>query len=69
MTDIHKKWREFLINEAGLAKIKQDMDNYHTAIITAHRGDINNKSMCVYVPPSEEELDEINDLLEKIPSK
>ena len=58
MKDIHQKWRNFLINEAGLAKIKQDMDNYDTAIITAFRGDINDKSMCVYVPPSEEELSE-----------
>ena len=58
MNDIHQKWRQFLINEGGLAKIKQDMDNYDTAIITAFRGDINDKSMCVYVAPDEEELSE-----------
>ena len=58
MNDIHQKWRQFLINEGGLAKIKQDMDNYDTAIITAFGGDINDKSMCVYVAPDEEELSE-----------
>jgi len=58
MSDIHKNWKEFLINEAGLAKIRQDMLDYDTAFITAFRGDINDKSMCVYVPPDEEEIKE-----------
>ncbi len=58
MSDIHKNWKEFLINEAGLAKIRQDMLDYDTAFITAFRGDINDKSICVYMPPSEEELAE-----------
>ena len=58
MSDIHKNWKQFLINEAGLSKIRQDMLDYDTAFITAFRGDINDKSMCVYVPPSEEELSE-----------
>tara|TARA_R100000664_G_scaffold3066_1_gene7217 strand:- start:2991 stop:3680 length:690 start_codon:yes stop_codon:yes gene_type:complete len=58
MSDIHKNWKEFLINEAGLAKIRQDMIDYDTAFITAFRGDINDKSMCVYVPPDEEEIKE-----------
>jgi hypothetical protein len=34
------------------------MSDYDTAFITAFRGDINDKSMCVYTPPSEEELSE-----------
>ena len=34
------------------------MLDYDTAFITAFRGDIDDKSMCVYVPPSEEELSE-----------
>ena len=58
MKKINKNWREFLINEAGLNKIRQDMSDYDTAFITAFRGDINDKSICVYVPPSEEELAE-----------
>ena len=58
MNNIHKNWKEFLINEAGLSKIRQDMIDYDTAFITAFRGDINDKSMCVYVPPDEEELSE-----------
>ena len=58
MNDIHKNWQQFLINEAGLSKIRQDMSDYDTAFITAFRGDINDKSMCVYVPDSEEELSE-----------
>ncbi len=58
MNNPHKNWQEFLINEAGLNKIRQDMSDYDTAFITAFRGDINDKSMCVYVPPSEEELSE-----------
>jgi hypothetical protein len=58
MNNPHKKWQEFLINEAGLSKIRQDMSDYDTAFITAFRGDINDKSMCVYTPPSEEELSE-----------
>jgi len=58
MSNIHKNWKEFIINEAGLNKIRQDMLDYDTAFITAFRGDINDKSMCVYVPPSEEELSE-----------
>ena len=58
MNNPHKNWQEFLINEAGLNKIRQDMSDYDTAFITAFRGDINDKSVCVYVPPSEEELSE-----------
>jgi len=58
MKDIHKNWKQFLINEAGLSKIRQDMSDYDTAFITAFRGDINDKSMCVYMPPPEEELSE-----------
>jgi len=60
MNNPHKNWQKFLINEAGLNKIRQDMSDYDTAFITAFRGDINDKSMCVYVPPSEEELFERN---------
>ena len=58
MNNPQKNWKEFLINEAGLAKIRQDMLDHDTAFITAFRGDINDKSMCVYMPPSEEELAE-----------
>ena len=58
MNNPHKNWQKFLINEAGLNKIRQDMLDHDTAFITAFRGDINDKSMCVYVPPSEEELSE-----------
>ena len=58
MNNSHEKWQQFLINEAGLAKIRQDMLDHDTAFITAFRGDINDKSMCVYSPPSEEELSE-----------
>ena len=58
MNNIHKNWKEFLINEAGLNRIRQDMLDYDTAFITAFRGNIDDKSMCVYVPPSEEELAE-----------
>jgi|TARA_R110002020_G_scaffold418288_7_gene627553 hypothetical protein len=58
MNNPHKNWKEFLINEAGLAKIRQDMSDYDAAFITAFRGDINDKSVCVYAPPSEEELSE-----------
>lgn len=58
MNNPHKNWQQFLINEAGLSKIRQDMSDYDTAFITAFRGDIEDKSMCVYVPPSEEELAE-----------
>jgi len=58
MSNPHKNWQQFLINEAGLSKIRQDMSDYDTAFITAFRGDIDDKSMCVYVPPSEEELAE-----------
>lgn len=57
MNDYHKNWQTFLINEAGLAKIRQDMLDFDTAFITAFRGDINDKSMCVFIPP-EEPLDE-----------
>jgi hypothetical protein len=60
MNNPHKNWQKFLINEAGLNKIRQDMSDYDTAFITAFRGDIDDKSMCVYVPPSEEELFERN---------
>ena len=41
MSDYHKNWQTFLINEAGLAKIRQDMLDFDTAFITAFRGDIN----------------------------
>jgi hypothetical protein len=58
MNDYHKNWQTFLINEAGLAKIRQDMLDYDTAFITAFRSDISDKSMCAYVPPSEQELAE-----------
>jgi hypothetical protein len=58
MSNTHKNWKEFLINEGGLNKIRQDMLDYDTAFITAFRGDIDDKSMCLYVPPSEEELSE-----------
>mgnify|MGYP003113504368 CR=1 FL=1 len=58
MNNIHKNWQQFLINEAGLSKIRQDMSDYDTAFITAFRGDIDDKSMCVYTPPSEEDLSE-----------
>jgi len=58
MNNPHKNWQKFLINEAGLNKIRQDMSDYDTAFITAFRGDITDKSVCVYVPPSEEELSE-----------
>lgn len=58
MSNPHKNWKQFIINEAGLSKIRQDMLDYDTAFITAFRGDINDKSVCVYVPPSEEELSE-----------
>jgi hypothetical protein len=55
MSDYHKNWQTFLINEAGLAKIRQDMFDYDTAFITAFRGDINDKSMCVIhsTPPED----------------
>ena len=58
MSNPHKNWQQFLINEAGLSKIRQAMFDCDTAFITAFRGDIEDKSMCVYVPPSEEELAE-----------
>ena len=58
MSNINKNWQEYIINEAGLARVRQDMLDYDTAFITAFRGDINDKSMCVYTPPSEEELSE-----------
>ena len=58
MNNTHKNWKQFIINEAGLSKIRQDMSDYDTAFITAFRGDINDKSMCIYTPPSEEELSE-----------
>tara|TARA_R100001082_G_scaffold101755_1_gene71448 strand:+ start:335 stop:1468 length:1134 start_codon:yes stop_codon:yes gene_type:complete len=58
MNNPHKNWKEFLINEAGLARIRQDMLDHDTAFITAFRGDINDKSVCVYLPPSDEELSE-----------
>ena len=54
MSDYHKNWQTFLINEAGLAKIRQDMLDFDTAFITAFRGDINDKSMCAYVLPAED---------------
>jgi len=58
MNNPNKNWREFLINEAGLNKIRQDMLDYDTAFITAFRGDYDDVSMCVYTPPSQEELSE-----------
>ena len=58
MNNINKNWKEFIINEAGLNKIRQDMLDHDTAFITAFRGDIDDKSMCLYIPPSEEELSE-----------
>ena len=58
MNNPHKNWQKFLINEAGLNKIRQDMLDYDTAFITAFRGDYDDVSMCVYVPPSQEELNE-----------
>jgi hypothetical protein len=58
MNNTHKNWKQFILNEAGLAKVRQDMLDHDTAFITAFRGDINDKSMCVYTPPSEEELAE-----------
>ena len=58
MNNTHKNWKQFILNEAGLAKVRQDMLDQDTAFITAFRGDINDKSMCVYTPPSEEELAE-----------
>jgi hypothetical protein len=58
MSNTHKNWKQFIINEAGLSRIRQDMSDYDTAFITAFRGDINDKSMCVYTPPSQEELSE-----------
>ena len=58
MNNQHKNWKEFMINEAGLSKIRQDMSNYDTAFITAFRGDIKDKSVCVYVPPTDKELKE-----------
>ena len=58
MNDLHKNWQKFLINEAGLNKIRQDMLDYDTAFITAFRGDYDDVSMCVYTPPSQEELSE-----------
>ena len=54
MSDYHKNWQTFLINEAGLAKIRQDMLDFDTAFITAFRGDINDKSMCAYTPPPQD---------------
>ena len=58
MNDPNRNWKKFIINESGLSRIRQDMLDYDTAFITAFRGDINDKSVCVYVPPSEEELSE-----------
>ena len=58
MSDIHKKWKQFLLNEAGLTRVRQDMLDYDTAFITAYRGDINDTSMCVYTPTPEEDLSE-----------
>ena len=58
MNNPHKNWQKFLINEAGLNKIRQDMLEYDTAFITAFRGDYDDVSMCVYIPPTEEELRE-----------
>ena len=58
MNNPHKNWQKFLINEAGLNKIRQDMADYDTAFITAFRGDYDDTSMCVYTPPSPEELSE-----------
>ena len=65
MNDIHKKWKQFLLNEAGLARVRQDMLDHDTAFITAYRGDYDDVSMCVYAPPPEEELSENNKRTEK----
>ncbi len=65
MSNPHKNWQEFLINEAGLNKIRQNMLDYDTAFITAFRGDYDDVSMCVYTPPTDEELAEINKRAEK----
>ena len=58
MSDPHKNWKEFLINEAGLARIRQDMLDYDTAFITAFRDDVDDKTECVFIPPPKEEIDE-----------
>ena len=60
MSNPYKNWKEFMINEAGLSRIRQDMSDYDTAFITAFRGDYSDVSMCVYIPPTDEELAEIN---------
>jgi hypothetical protein len=67
MSNPHKNWQEFLINEAGLAKIRQDMMDYDTAFITAFRDDVSDKSVCVYIPPSEEEIEEIKSNKKNLP--
>ena len=58
MNNPHKNWQEFLINEAGLNKIRQDMSDYDTAFITAFRGDINDTSVCLYIPLTSKEIKE-----------
>ena len=58
MNNTHKNWKQFIINEAGLSKIRQDMLDYDTAFITAFRGDIHDKSECLYIPPKNKDLKE-----------
>ena len=58
MNKPHKNWKQFIINEAGLSKIRQDMSDYATAFITAFRGDIHDKSECLYIPPTNKEIKE-----------
>lgn len=54
MKDPHNLWKEHLINEAGLSRIRQDMLNYDTAFITAFRGDYDDVSMCLYNPNTQD---------------
>ena len=58
MNSMQKNWKQFIINEAGLSKIRQDMSDYDTAFITAFRGDIHDKSECLYIPPKNKDLRE-----------
>ena len=58
MSNTHKNWKQFIINEAGLSKIRQDMLDYDTAFITAFRGDINDTSVCLYIPLTSKEIKE-----------
>mgnify|MGYP003153794403 FL=1 len=58
MNDPNRNWKKFIINESGLSRIRQDMLDYDTAFITAFRGDIHDKSECLYIPPSNKEIKE-----------